>query len=187
MVPDVVPTWADLVRAVELQYGPSQFDNLRAQLFKLEQTSSVVQYHTAFTTLAKANRVEGLSDAALLDCFVSGLHVDIRRDVLAREPDSLLRAVALAKLYDVTGPKMTVGTRPRSAFSTTGSFKQPSSASSPFVPSQPPLLPTPATKPSPHTILRPLKSNNAVRKVYAIIVMNSFRPPTVVRTVSSCY
>ena len=99
-----LPTWNALTRAIEEQYGPTQFDNPRAQLFKLGQTTSVVQYHTAFMTLT--NRVMGLSDEALMDCFVSGLKVEIRKEVLAREPNTLNRAVALAKLFDTIGPSL---------------------------------------------------------------------------------
>ncbi|KAJ1395637.1 Retrotransposon gag domain [Sesbania bispinosa] len=73
-----IPTWTELARAVEEQFGPSQFDCPRAQLFKLSQDGSVADYYTHFVSLA--NRVDGLSDAALLDCFVSGLRDPIRRE-----------------------------------------------------------------------------------------------------------
>lgn len=66
-----------------------------------------------------ANHVEDLTDAALLECFISGLKsnikreflvqlptslvkvkFDIKREVLVQLSTSLVRAVALAKLYD---------------------------------------------------------------------------------------
>lgn len=47
-----------------------------------------------------ANRVEGLSEDALRDCFISGLKGDIRRKVVVKEPTSLISAAALARLYD---------------------------------------------------------------------------------------
>lgn len=147
------PSWVALTRAIEQQYGPTQFDNPRAQLFKLEQLTSVTQYHTAFTVLA--NRVVGLSDEALLDCFISGLKKEIKRDVLAREPTSLPHAVALAKLYDVGIPTLGSSSRSRAGSTVFNSHKQPSTAlSSPLshsvgVPTAPPLLPTPPGKPSP--------------------------------------
>ena len=43
-----------------------------------------------------ANRVDGLNEDALLDCFLSVLKDNIYRDVIALSPTSLLRAVALA-------------------------------------------------------------------------------------------
>jgi hypothetical protein len=50
--------------------------------------------------MSLANRSAGLSDEALLNCFLSGLNAHIRRDVVAMAPTSLLRVVALAKLYE---------------------------------------------------------------------------------------
>ena len=126
-----------LLRAVELHYGPTQYDNPRAQLFKLKQTSSVVQFHTAFMTLA--NRVEGLSDAALMDCFVSGLKDGIKRDVLAREPDSLLRAVALAKLYDVGFSTLGFGPKSRALVHEGSGVRSSASFSPPLASPLPPL------------------------------------------------
>jgi hypothetical protein len=36
----------------------------------------------------------------LIDCFVSGLNVDIRRDVVLHTPISLVKAMSLAKVYE---------------------------------------------------------------------------------------
>ncbi|WVZ07870.1 hypothetical protein V8G54_021216 [Vigna mungo] len=69
-----------------------------ATLFKLTQTSFVHDYYTQFTSLA--NRVQGITAEALLDCFVGGLKPDLKRDVIAQNPTSLLRCVSLAKLYE---------------------------------------------------------------------------------------
>ncbi|KAJ1377420.1 Retrotransposon gag domain [Sesbania bispinosa] len=91
-------TWADLPRAVEEQFDPSMFDCPRAQLFKLTQSGSVADYYSQFMILA--NRVDGLTDAALLDCFISGLRDPIRREVIAQSPQSMLRVVSLARLFD---------------------------------------------------------------------------------------
>jgi len=71
-----LPTWSALVTAIELQFGPSLFDSPRARLFKLSQTSSVVEYYNEFLLLA--NRSQGLTETALLDCFISGLKDPIR-------------------------------------------------------------------------------------------------------------
>lgn len=93
-----IPTWQALTKAIESEFGLSQFDAPRARLFKLYQATTVAEYHREFITLA--NRAEGLSDDAVLDCFVSGLKPELRRDVLAQSPTRLVRAVALARLYD---------------------------------------------------------------------------------------
>jgi len=58
----------------------------------------VPDYYREFTALA--NRVYGVSSYALLDYFLSSLNPDIRRDVIAQDPTSMIHAVSLAKLYE---------------------------------------------------------------------------------------
>jgi hypothetical protein len=77
-------SWQDFTQALEMEFGPSAYECPRATLFKLTQTNSVREYYKEFTALA--NRVYGLSTEAILDCFISGLNVEIRRDVLALSP-----------------------------------------------------------------------------------------------------
>ncbi|KAF7833267.1 Ty3/gypsy retrotransposon protein [Senna tora] len=89
-----VTTWVALSKAIEVEFGPSQFESPRALLFKLYQRASATDFYREFMILA--TRVEGMSDEALLDCFVSGLKPAIRWDA----PSSLLRAAALACLFD---------------------------------------------------------------------------------------
>ena len=95
---DVVTTWETLTRALKSHFGPSPFDCSMSELFKLHQQGSVSEYYLKFMSLAK--RSEGLGEAAILNCFISGLKVDIKRDVMALSLLTLLRAVALAKLYE---------------------------------------------------------------------------------------
>ncbi|XP_019451764.1 PREDICTED: uncharacterized protein LOC109353858 [Lupinus angustifolius] len=93
-----ITTWLDLTRALESQFGHSPYDCPMAELFKLSQTCSLSYYYLKF--MALANRSIGLNDEALLDCFVGGLDKEIRRDVIAMAPPTLLRVVALARLYE---------------------------------------------------------------------------------------
>ena len=95
---NLLPNWQALVHAIEAHFGPSPFDSPRAALFKLQQTDFVQHYSHEFSSLA--NRVEGLTDSALLDCFISGLKHDVKREVLVQAPTSFVKVVALAKLYD---------------------------------------------------------------------------------------
>lgn len=67
-------------------------------MFKLTQANSVADYYSEFLTLA--NRVEDITESAMLDCFISGLKLNIKRDVIAQLPSSLLRALSLACLFD---------------------------------------------------------------------------------------
>jgi len=94
---NAMQTWPALTCALESQFGPSPFDCPMAELFKLQQNGSVSDYHLKFMSLA--NRSASLSDEAILNCFLSGLNVDIKRDVMALSPPNLLREVALARLY----------------------------------------------------------------------------------------
>lgn len=49
--------------------------------------------------MSLANRVKGLNDAALLDCFISRLKPELYHDVIAQSSHSLLHAMALSQLY----------------------------------------------------------------------------------------
>nr|GEY55683.1 hypothetical protein [Tanacetum cinerariifolium] len=92
-----IPTWDVLASAIKEHFGPSQYDSPCAQLFKLTQTTSAADYYHQFTVMA--NRVEGFSSEALLDCFLSGLKDHIRRDIIAQEPKSLIHADPLNWLF----------------------------------------------------------------------------------------
>jgi len=72
-----VPDWLSLSTAIQIQFGPSQFDNPRSDLFKLKQSSTVADYYVSFTELA--NRSYGLDDSVLLDCFIGGLIPELKR------------------------------------------------------------------------------------------------------------
>lgn len=145
-----IPTWAALTKALEIEFGPSKYEAPRAKLFKLCQTTSVVDYHRQF--IALANRAEGLSDDAVMDCFISGLKPELRRDVLAQSPTTLTSAVALAKLYDEKGGWGLGHSRQRSSPVTftpnVPLLMGPTTSTNPRAPIKtglPPLLPTPKT------------------------------------------
>lgn len=93
-----IVSWKGLAKAIEETYGPSIFDSPRSSLFKLFQEGNVVEYYHSFTALA--NRVEGLSADALLDCFISGLKPELQRDIIPWQPESITKAVTLARLYE---------------------------------------------------------------------------------------
>ncbi|XP_014517232.1 uncharacterized protein LOC106774700 [Vigna radiata var. radiata] len=160
-----VNTWLDLTRALQSQFRPSPFDCPMAELFKLQQTGSISDYYLQFMSLA--NRSVGLIDEALLNCFLSGLNVNIKRDVMALSPISLLRAVALAKLYEdkyCPAPKPSFTKLVVSSYATKSVSQsvQQQYQNQPYQtqrlnvkPPLPPLLPTQNTP--------PLKTNNVKR------------------------
>ena len=151
-------TWREFTAALDTQYGPSPHDCPRPILFKLTQTGIAKDYHIEFVALA--NRVYGVSSYALLDYFIGGLYLDIRRRVLARSLINLIKVVALAKLFEeecmpISSPKQwpaapktnhTSNTVPSRPLQYTPALKQNN---------QPPLLPTPNTEP----LAIPLKPN----------------------------
>nr|KYP42428.1 hypothetical protein KK1_036174 [Cajanus cajan] len=94
---DSFHSWVAFTRALELEFGPSPYECPRSHLFKLTQTDYVHNYYVQF--IALANCVQGITTEALLDCFIGGLKSDIRRDVIAQSPSTLIRSVSLAKLY----------------------------------------------------------------------------------------
>lgn len=145
-------SWHAFTEALELDFGPSAYECPRASLFKLNQTGSVADYYKAFTALA--NRVSGLSNEALLDYFLSGLQDEIRRDVMALSPPSLVKAVALAKLFEEkytpsSAPKTpSYQTKAPTIFPNRHSYNTKTDTSHSLPKSTlPPLLPTPNTKP----------------------------------------
>jgi hypothetical protein len=60
----------------------------------LSQKGTIAKYYVQFTALAY--RVYGLSNDALINCYISGLTPDIRRDVMIHTPISIVKVVSLA-------------------------------------------------------------------------------------------
>ncbi|XP_058742588.1 uncharacterized protein LOC131615102 [Vicia villosa] len=90
--------WVSFTRALELRFGPSTFENHQAELFKLKQTGSVMEYQTKFEQLG--NQVVGLPAVAILNCFISGLHMEIQNELAIHKPTSISQAIGLAKLIE---------------------------------------------------------------------------------------
>jgi hypothetical protein len=108
-----IVSWTQFLQALETRFAPTAYDDPRGNLFKLTQSTTVAAYLVEFEALA--NRIVGLSPADLLSCFISGLKLDIRREVLSRQPTSLTQAAGLARLQEdklldqqrVNRPKLT--------------------------------------------------------------------------------
>jgi len=58
----------------------------------------VANYFDAFNVLA--DRVYGMDNALLLDCFIGDLHPKLKREVKSRCPVSLMQAVSLVRLFE---------------------------------------------------------------------------------------
>lgn len=57
-----------------------------------------MEYLQQFETIA--NRIVGLPSKALMNCFISGLKVEIQRELADLHPHSLSHAIGLAKLIE---------------------------------------------------------------------------------------
>lgn len=155
-------SWNDFTRALELDFGPSIYDCPRASLFKLQQTKVVNDYYLEFTTLF--NRVYGLSNDALIDCFVSGLKEEIRRDVMLHCPISIVKVVSIAKLFEeklaakniVYVPQKSSYHQNRTHFNPTRNDQTQATEKA----LNPPLLPTPPTRP-----MSQLQKNPAIKRI----------------------
>jgi hypothetical protein len=153
-------SWVEFTRALELDFGPSIYDCPRASLFKLAQTGTVNDYYLKFTALA--NRVYGLSTDAMVDCFVSGLNPEIRRDVMIHTPVTIVKAVSLAKVYE---EKYNSTPKPQKTQNTQISYqnRSPFNSNKPENSTKsysPPLLPTPPTRP-----MHPNQKNPNIRRI----------------------
>ncbi|KAK9081672.1 hypothetical protein Syun_030890 [Stephania yunnanensis] len=91
-------TWADFTAALNNRFGPSNFLNYEASLFKLKQSSSLEQYIEDFEALS--TRTTGLSQLNLLNCFISGVKDDIQRELLLLRPQTLREAMGMAKVVN---------------------------------------------------------------------------------------
>ncbi|KAL0405379.1 UNVERIFIED_CONTAM: hypothetical protein Slati_3851800 [Sesamum latifolium] len=83
----LLTTWDAFVNALELHFGPSTFENHRQALFKVRQTGFLTDYQLKFERLC--NRVTGLSADSILDCFLSGLRLDIQKEMAILQPTSI--------------------------------------------------------------------------------------------------
>jgi len=91
-------TWASFLEAIEACFAHSPYKDPTGILFKLTQKGTVMEYLTQFEALA--NRIVGLSPSVLLSCFISGLEPDIRREVQALQPLTMVHAAGLARFQE---------------------------------------------------------------------------------------
>jgi len=95
---NLLTDWHSFTRALELCFGPSTYINHQVELFKLQQTSIVTKYQGRFERLC--NCVVGLTPDTILNCFISGLSIDVRRELTILNPYSIAQAIGLAKLIE---------------------------------------------------------------------------------------
>ncbi|XP_042017759.1 uncharacterized protein LOC121765623 [Salvia splendens] len=87
-------TWPEFLEDVRHRFDPQSFKNYTGPLAKLVQTGSVTEYHNTFERYL--DRVQGLSDEALIPIFIEGLKQPLQETVELQQPQSLAEAMALA-------------------------------------------------------------------------------------------
>ncbi|RYR48707.1 hypothetical protein Ahy_A07g034766 [Arachis hypogaea] len=75
--------WLAISTALQMQFGLSHFENPWEELLKLKQSTTINAYFESFNDLAA--RAYGLGDALLLDCFMGGLHLELKQEDSAIE------------------------------------------------------------------------------------------------------
>lgn len=140
---DLISSWSGFLQALEARFAPSQYDDPKGIMFKLTQRGTINDYLSQFETLA--NHIIGLPPSFLLICFLSNLASNIRREVQALQPLTMVQASMLARLQEEELQDHCRSFRGRPL-----PPPSPSPQHSFLVPSPPtqPLLPTPLKPPS---------------------------------------
>jgi hypothetical protein len=86
-------TWESLKATLHIRYGTTIFEDHFGDLTKLQQVGTVRDYQIKFKQLL--SRVEKLSIPHQLRCFVGGLKGDVRTEVQALKPSTLIEAIGL--------------------------------------------------------------------------------------------
>jgi len=90
-------SWIQLKRAVEIEFGPSLYESPCELLFKLHQTGHNPRVLFGVHFFGQSH-IE--PHDALRDYFISSLRSDLKQEVKAQCPSSLMWAISLARLYE---------------------------------------------------------------------------------------
>lgn len=87
-------TWPEFLEDVRHRFDPQSFKNFTGLIAKLVQTTTVADYHATFE--GYLNRVNNLTEEALIPIFIQGLKQPIQEKVKLQYSASLDEAMALA-------------------------------------------------------------------------------------------
>jgi hypothetical protein len=91
-------TWDEFTNAIQLRFGPTDYEDPSEALTRLKQTTTIVAYQEAFERLS--HRVDDLPEKFLIGCFIAGLRDDIRIDVKIKQPVTLADTIGVARLIE---------------------------------------------------------------------------------------
>jgi hypothetical protein len=91
-------TWDEFTNAIQLRFGPTNYEDPSEALTRLKQTTTIAVYQEAFERLS--HRVDTLPKKILIGCFIARLRDDIRIDVKIKQLATLADAIGVARLIE---------------------------------------------------------------------------------------
>ncbi|KAF5188489.1 hypothetical protein FRX31_021924 [Thalictrum thalictroides] len=94
--------WDQFTEAVRARFSEEAHENVVGEFNKLQQTTSVADYQDKFEDLKALMLMKNpkLPEGYFIDSFLSGLKGEIKHHVQMFEPESLKRAISLARLEE---------------------------------------------------------------------------------------
>jgi len=90
--------WEELVKALQENYGPAEFQNPDEHLCSIRQTGSIQEYRQEFAK--RSSRVTDWPDHCLLGVFMNGLKEELKSDVRIHKPRTVYKAMSLAMEFE---------------------------------------------------------------------------------------
>nr|TKR85162.1 hypothetical protein D5086_0000250150 [Populus alba] len=88
--------WDEFTNAIQLQFGPTDYEDPSEALTLLKQTTTIAVYQEAFERLSHI--VDNLPENFLIGCFIAGLRDDIHIDVKIKQLGTLVDTIGVARL-----------------------------------------------------------------------------------------
>ncbi|VFQ73335.1 unnamed protein product [Cuscuta campestris] len=88
-------SWEAFLIAVRQRFDPEYYENYIGSLSKLQQSTTVLDYQTAFESIL--NKISGVPEQTLIAMYVSSLRQPVQREVNLRNPRTLQEAFGLAR------------------------------------------------------------------------------------------
>lgn len=86
--------WEDLVRALQKNFGPAEFQNPDEHFCSIKQTGTIQEYRQEFAK--RSSRVTNWPEHCPLGVFLNGLKDDLKADVRIHKPRTVYKAMSIA-------------------------------------------------------------------------------------------
>ncbi|RWV90752.1 hypothetical protein BHE74_00056434 [Ensete ventricosum] len=91
-------SWQRFKEGLLDRFKPTDFNNIDGQLAKIRQSSKIQEYQTRFVRLS--NQTENWFEKQLLGIFIEGLKLEIRGEVKARQPYTLMATISFTRIQE---------------------------------------------------------------------------------------